>query len=244
MGVLVEDMLMLARLDQQRPLDREHGRPADARRRRGARRPGGGAGPADQPHRRLGRGAPGQGRRGTAPPGHRQPDEQRAVAHPGRHADRRDPPGRHDGRDPGRDRDADRPASGTVSGKFRSARRPYWRSPTTALGSAQTRLSTRSSGSTGPTRPGRPAAPVSGSPSSRRWWPRTAARSGSGRSRGRAPRSRSRCRWRPRPCTIPARMTSQDEIDPDAQPVDADPETQPTDDRTERGRARPSRRHA
>ena len=38
MGLLVEDLLTLARLDQQRPLDHGPGRPAHAGRRRGAGR--------------------------------------------------------------------------------------------------------------------------------------------------------------------------------------------------------------
>ena len=40
MGLLVEDLLLLARLDQQRPLEQRGRRPARDRRRRRARRPG------------------------------------------------------------------------------------------------------------------------------------------------------------------------------------------------------------
>ena len=89
MGILVEDLLLLARLDQQRPI--EH-RPVDllvlaadavqdttmiAPGRAGAA--GRGAGP----------GLPDQRGRGPAAPGHRQPDVQRAGPHAGRHRDRR-----------------------------------------------------------------------------------------------------------------------------------------------------------
>ena len=96
MGVLVEDMLLLARLDQQRPL--EH-RPvdlltlaADAVQDARIIAPG----RRHHPRRRVRRRVPGPRRRGAAPPGHRQPDEQRADAHPGRH------PGRGAGCWPGR----------------------------------------------------------------------------------------------------------------------------------------------
>ena len=97
MGVLVEDMLLLARLDQQRPLEHAAGRPADAGHRRPARRPGDGARPRDQPDRRGQHRADRAGRRGPAPPGHRQPDEQRAHPHPGPDADRHPGQVRHNG---------------------------------------------------------------------------------------------------------------------------------------------------
>ena len=48
MGLLVEDLLLLARLDQQRPLDARAGRPGRDRRRRRPRRPGRAARPADR----------------------------------------------------------------------------------------------------------------------------------------------------------------------------------------------------
>ena len=63
MGMLVEDLLLLARLDQQRPLTFAPGRPGRDRRRRRPRREGRPAGPADRPapgrvaHRRPGRAA-------------------------------------------------------------------------------------------------------------------------------------------------------------------------------------------
>ena len=86
MGLLVEDLLLLARLDQQRPLTFAPVDLAGDRRRRRPRREGGPARPADRP-------APGRvadrrprrprGRR-TAAPGRRQPGHQRAHPHPGR----------------------------------------------------------------------------------------------------------------------------------------------------------------
>ena len=58
MGVLVEDMLLLARLDQQRPLEQPAGGPAHAGRRRGAGRPDDRPGPEHQPDRRARRRVP------------------------------------------------------------------------------------------------------------------------------------------------------------------------------------------
>ena len=62
-------------------------------------------------------------------------------------------------------------------------RRPCSRWPTTGRGSPRSRPSTRSSASTGPTRPGQPAGPAWAWPSWPRWWRRTAARCGSSRRR-------------------------------------------------------------
>jgi len=88
MGLLVEDLLLLARLDQQRPLARQ---PIDLLSL---------AGDAVHDARLL---APSRtidlsvqpgaaflvtGGRAAAAAGHREPDEQRAHAHPGRNADR------------------------------------------------------------------------------------------------------------------------------------------------------------
>ena len=86
MGLLVEDLLTLARLDQQRPLDKRPGGPAHAGRRRRAGRADRLPGPADRPDRRAGDGV--HRRRGRAPAaaGARQPGEQRDHAHPGRDA--------------------------------------------------------------------------------------------------------------------------------------------------------------
>ena len=64
------------------------GGPAHAGRRRGAGRPDHRPGPGHHPRRRIRRGVPGPRRRGAAPPGHRQPDEQRAHAHPRGHPGR------------------------------------------------------------------------------------------------------------------------------------------------------------
>src|ERR1019366_4249920 len=94
MGVLVADMLLLARLDQQRPLEF---RPVDlltlaADAVHDAR--------VVAPDRRRWRRADRARRRGQAPAGHRQPDEQRAHAHAGRHARRRPDPVRQHGGPP------------------------------------------------------------------------------------------------------------------------------------------------
>ncbi len=94
MGVLVEDMLLLARLDQQRPIERRPVRPAHPGRGRGPGRADHRPGPGDRPERGLGGRLPGARRRGAAAPGHRQPDEQRAEPHPGRHCHLAAHPGR------------------------------------------------------------------------------------------------------------------------------------------------------
>ena len=85
MSLLVDDLLLLARLDEGRPLEREAGRARRRRprgRRRGARRR---AGPADRARRRAGDRAR---RPRPAAPGRRQPARQRARAHAGRDAGR------------------------------------------------------------------------------------------------------------------------------------------------------------
>ena len=88
MGLLVEDLLLLARLDQQRPLARQ---PvdllvlaADAVHDARLLAPDRGYRP-DGP---AGRGVPGHRRRAEAAAGHREPDEQRADAYPGGDPDR------------------------------------------------------------------------------------------------------------------------------------------------------------
>ncbi len=86
MGLLVEDLLTLARLDQQRPLDQGPGRPAHAGRRRGAGRADRLARAADRPGRRAGNGVPRGRGRAPAAAGARQPGEQRDHAHAGRDA--------------------------------------------------------------------------------------------------------------------------------------------------------------
>ena len=144
MGLLVEDLLQLARLDQQRPLtivpvdlaeiagDAVH----DAR----AVQPDRPISPAPGrvAHRRPGRAR----RRGPAAPGGRQPGHQRAHPHPAR---RRGSPSR--------------------SPRTRTTPTPWCcGSPTRARAWPRTTPSGCSSGSTGPTRPApaRPAAPASG----------------------------------------------------------------------------------
>ena len=111
MGLLVEDLLLLARLDQQRPLDRE---PVDLLALAAeavTRRPGGRPRPPDRAgagHRRRRRRAgsrPGRARRRpAAAPGAGQPGQQRPHPHPGRQP----------GRGPGRDRAPRRPAPGAA----------------------------------------------------------------------------------------------------------------------------------
>ena len=144
MGLLVEDLLLLARLDQERPLALAPVElpvlAADAV----AGRPGGRAGPARSSWRsRPARAAGGRRRRRPAAAGDRQPDDQRADPHPaGRLGD---PAAARRGREPGRRR----------GGRHR------------ARASRRSRPSGSSSASTGPTRPapGGPAAtpaPASG----------------------------------------------------------------------------------
>ena len=114
MGLLVEDLLLLARLDQQRPLAHQ---PVDllslaADAVHDARM----LAPA-QDHQPVGTAwgrVPRDRRRAAAAPGHREPDEQRAHPHPGRNPDRGVDRFRHPrpagGRpDPGRDTRRDRP---------------------------------------------------------------------------------------------------------------------------------------
>ena len=86
MGLLVEDLLLLARLDQQRPLDLQPVDLLDHRQRGGPGRPRPRAGPRRHAGRRGRRAAAGRARRrDPAAAGGRQPHEQRADAHPGRH---------------------------------------------------------------------------------------------------------------------------------------------------------------
>ena len=80
MGVLVEDLLTLARLDEMPAGEREPRGPRDARRRRGRRRARDRAGSGDRAAQRD-RACHRQRRRPPAAPGARQPDAQRAHAH-------------------------------------------------------------------------------------------------------------------------------------------------------------------
>ena len=158
MGMLVEDLLLLARLDQQRPLTIGPGRPGRDRRRRRPRRPRRPAGPPDRPAPgRVARRRPGRaGRRGPAAAGGRQPGHQRAHPHPARHPGDRHRRRRTTTRRP------------RAAGRRRGAghgRRPTPTGPSSA-----------STGWTPPGR-GRPAAPASAWPSSPPSWPRTAGRS-------------------------------------------------------------------
>ena len=82
MGLLVEDLLTLARLDQQRPLDQGAGRPAHAGRRRRAGRAGRLPRAPDRPGRRTGNGVHRGRRRAPAAAGGRQPGEQRVTHTP------------------------------------------------------------------------------------------------------------------------------------------------------------------
>ena len=82
MGLLVEDLLLLARLDQGRPLERDAGRPRGRGRRRAGRPLGHRPRPAGDV--RASGCAGGAGRRGPAPAGGRQPPGQRPDPHPGR----------------------------------------------------------------------------------------------------------------------------------------------------------------
>ena len=84
MGSLVEDLLLLARLDAGRPLEPEAGRPVDARRQRRQRRARGIPRPRwdlDLPPEPI----EVHGDTGAPPPGRRQPLGQRTHAHPRRH---------------------------------------------------------------------------------------------------------------------------------------------------------------
>ncbi len=157
MGLLVEDLLLLARLDAQRPLDRHrvdllalasdsvHDARSIAPKRDdhhgGLRRPG---------H------AGGARRRGPAASGAGQPGRQRAAAHPGVRADHG--AGRH------------RRRQRRARGRRRGSRHERRRTPTAS-----------SSGSTAPTHPATApaAAPGWGCRSSTRWSMPTAARSAS-----------------------------------------------------------------
>ena len=90
MGRLVEDLLLLARLDEQRPTAHRAGRPHRAGRRRRPGRPGHRPRPRRHPAR-AGRPAGAdrdRRRRAPAAPGGHQPGGQRRQPHPGRHAGR------------------------------------------------------------------------------------------------------------------------------------------------------------
>ncbi len=80
MGRLVEDMLVLAKLDEQRPLDIGQARPRPAGRRRGRRCPRGVARAIDRGRRRR-RTGDGERRRGPVATGDRQRRGQRARPH-------------------------------------------------------------------------------------------------------------------------------------------------------------------
>ena len=84
MGALVDDMLLLARLDQGRPLEHAAGRPHPHHARRGRRRPRGRSGSTDRFH--AGRPDRRSRRRGPAPPDPRQPVAERESPHAARHA--------------------------------------------------------------------------------------------------------------------------------------------------------------
>ncbi len=174
MSVLVDDLLLLARLDAGRPLNSE---PVDMTRLAiDATSDAQVARPGhrwvlelpDEPETRPRRRAP-------AAAGARQPAVQRRAAHPGR----------HHGHRPGQQRPAGRRAGQRAPGRPRTERsrpRPGWwsRSPTTAPASRPSCFPTCSSGSPGPTRPARtpptPPRPGSGSRSSTRWSPPITAR--------------------------------------------------------------------
>ena len=142
MSVLVEDLLLLAHLDEGRPLERGAGR-ARRRRRRGARdRPDARAGAADRGRRS--RRSTVAGRPRPPPPGRRQPALERPLAHAARRA-----------RSPS-----------TLARDERL--RPCSRSRTRARGWTRSSSRTSSSASTAPTprAPARAAAPASASRSS------------------------------------------------------------------------------
>ena len=89
MGTMVEDLLLLARIDEQRPLAAETRGPAAARQRRRGGHPGQRPRPRhlpDRARRRPARSGPGAGRRGQAAPGGGQPRGQRPALHAGGHA--------------------------------------------------------------------------------------------------------------------------------------------------------------
>ena len=141
MTAMVEDLLLLARLDSGRPLERRHRRPVPAAGRGRLRRPRRRPRPplAARPARGVDRG---HRRRAAAAPGRDQPAHQRPQVHPGRHHDHR-----------------------------LRARRAASPCTTTAPASRRAWPSTPSSGSPAATRRGpaaTPAAPASASPSCRR----------------------------------------------------------------------------
>ena len=111
MGVLVEDLLLLAKLDQGRPLARQRVRLSDVVTEM--------AGdqamlhPAWPLERRIDSRGGGGRRRASHPPGRRQPAHQRTRTHPARHAHRRDGgDARRNGDGRGRRRGPGRPARG------------------------------------------------------------------------------------------------------------------------------------
>ena len=176
MGLLVDDLLLLARLDQQRPLRtgrsiccRSPPTRCTTRRRCSPERNDLAEDPA-----RLGS-ARGQRRRGPAPSGARQPDQQRAPPHA-------------DGRaDHGLGRDARR------RGHARGQRlRPR------AHRDQKARSSNASTAPT-PPEPARPAAPASACPSSPPWSPPTSGQSPSPTPPRTAPPSPSTCPSTPNP---------------------------------------------
>ena len=180
MGLLVEDLLLLARLDQQRPLTFAPVDLAGDRRRRRPRREGGPARPADRP-------APGRvadrrprrpGGRRTAAPGRRQPGHQRADPHPGRDAGHRD-----------RGRGARRPGRARAAGR----RRGPGHGPGGRRAGVRALLPRRRL-----PEPRAPAAPAWAWRSCPRSWPPTAARWAWTPRRGRAPSSPSGCPARAR----------------------------------------------
>ena len=135
MGLLVEDLLLLARLDQERPLEHAPGRPARDRRRRGRERPRRSRRTApDRPrHRARCRIARRHRRRAAAAPGASTNLMTNALTYT--------------------------PAASPVTVRLRThpsgPASPSCRSSTTGRGSTRRRSITSSSASTGPTRRGR-----------------------------------------------------------------------------------------
>ena len=124
MGVLVDDLLLLARLDQGRPLEHAAGRPHAHHRRRGRRHRARSRRTGRSSTRRTARSS--CRRRGAAAPGARQPAAEREPPHAARHARARR---RHERRHRGGDRSTRRrPGHAARRGRARVravlARRP------------------------------------------------------------------------------------------------------------------------
>ena len=171
MGRLVDDLLLLAQFDENRPLDLQ---PVDLSSIAVQAAAGAGAIQPGRPLTVLAGGAPDRPRRRrTAAPGPRQPDRQCPAAHARGHAGHRD-------------RDS------------LLARRPGQRRRRRARAVHRSRQRGSSTGSTAPTgrETGPAAAPGSACPSRPPWSPRTAARSRSTPGQDTVPRSSPGCPWR------------------------------------------------